>query len=139
MDDFALFLPVVGIPDPEVQLFQERGWVYMDDSGFSRDDDGDIVDSQAVRQFIAGYSAMNAVPSLTTGKPLMAFAGQYDTRVGPDHIALFVQALRAQLGPDAPVYEIEHEKIGHNGRAEYADEAVFVAKQFGLTLKPIAP
>jgi hypothetical protein len=33
---------------------------------------------------------------------------------------------------------IEHENVGHNGRAEVVDEAVFIAKQLGIsTLSPL--
>jgi hypothetical protein len=43
-----------------------------------------------------------------------------------------VQALHASLGEDK-IYMIEHENIGHDGRAEAVDETTFVAQQFGVT------
>lgn len=129
---FAVYTPVVGVSDPEALLRQERGWVYWDDMGFQRDLSGEIIYdfNSFVRLF--SWSPLKMVPFLSNAKPIMAFSAQYDSRVSSSQTIRYIQALHTRFGPTSPVYIIEHENVGHNGRAEVIDEAAFIAAQFGI-------
>jgi prolyl oligopeptidase len=139
-DDFALFTPVVGVSDPVAMHTEEQGWVYPDDLGYPRDHRGQVIDCARCDQVLASYAPLYGVATLGAAKPIMAFSAQYDTRVTSSQTLRFIEALHARFGEAAPVYVIEHENVGHNGRAEVVDEAVFVARELGITaLSPILP
>jgi prolyl oligopeptidase len=128
-NEFAVYTPVVSVSDPEAFL-DEVGWWAIDDFGFRRDKRGALVDEPRARKAIASWNPLRGTGTLTAAKPLLAFSGEFDLRVHPDQTTRFVRALRDRFGAAAPVYLIETEKIGHNGRAEIAEEAAFVAKEF---------
>lgn len=136
-EDFAIFTPTVGMGDPLAFLTQSSGWWAWDDLGWKRDTTGRIVQDHASLATLLSWSPLRHVNKVTTGKPLMAFSCEFDTRVEPDQTSRFVKALHDQVGADQPIYLIEHEKVGHNGRAEAVDEATFVAAQLGATFAPL--
>ncbi len=136
-EHFDVFTPVVSVSDPEAFL-GENGWWAVDDFGFRRKRGGDIFDEVGARKRMATWNPLRGVPKLKSPKPLLAFSGEFDLRVQPDQTTRFVEALIKRFGSDAPVYMIETEKIGHNGRAEFAEEAAFIARQFGIReLRPL--
>jgi prolyl oligopeptidase PreP (S9A serine peptidase family) len=138
-DDFSVFTPVVGVSDPVALLEQEVGWVYGDDLGYPRDLRGHILSPwRSSDEMLRSYSPMHGVASLRQPRPILAFSAQHDTRVTSWQTGRFIHALAQRFGADAPAYLIEHENVGHNGRAELVDEAVFIARQFGITaLSPL--
>lgn len=138
-DDFEVYTPTVSVSDPTSFLLGgELGWWAADDFGLKRDAKGHVIWDRKAIQAIDSWNPMKGIERVNRAKPMMAFSGEFDTRVDPDQTVRYVQALQAKLGPGAPVYMIEHEKIGHNGRAEVVDEAVFIARQFGINqLSPI--
>ncbi len=136
-DDFDVFTPVASVSDPEAAL-AENGWWAYDDHGFRRNRRGQIFDEAGARRKMATWNPLRGVPKLKSAKPILAFSGEYDIRVLPDQTTRFHEALTKRFGPEAPVYMIETEKIGHNGRAEFVEEAAFIARQFGVQeLKPL--
>jgi prolyl oligopeptidase len=136
-DDFDVFTPVVSLADPEAGL-GESGWWAVDDYGFRRDRRGKIFDAAGARKKMATWNPMRGISKLKSPKPFLAFSGEFDMRVHPDQTTRFVEALIKRFGADAPIYMIETEKIGHSGRAEYAEEATFIARQFGIReLRPL--
>jgi hypothetical protein len=131
---------VVGVTEPFSLLTRERGWVYYDDLGYRRAPDGNIIDSPESQNLVHAWSPLESLPRLHQAKPIMAFSAQFDTRVSSSQTIRFINAIEDRFGAGAPVYMIEHENVGHNGRAEALDEAMFVANQLGLTsLNPILP
>ena len=141
-DEFKVFTPVVSVSSVPAQLEKERGWVYFDDMGFRRDDRGFVIHDKKHYAALEAWSPLENVGKLTPArtKPMMAFAAQYDARVSSQHTGRFVKAVQGLAGTTAPVYLLEHENVGHNGRAEAVDEALFVASQLGLAeIAPIKP
>lgn len=126
-----LYSSVAGVSDLELYLSDFHGKIAWDDMGFMRDRKGQIIDSPEARMRLRAWSPLNQIANLTSMSPAIFFTAENDERTNPTQTYLIANRLQEKF-PKQSILMLEYPKAGHNARADIADEAIFIAKVFGL-------
>lgn len=131
------------VPISSMHEFFNRGlfgFYALDDFGIQRDKNGQLIDDLKFRSKISEFSPLENIDKMKVLKPIITFTGEMDERVGPEQGRYMTQALMNKFPQQQDqIYYFEQPQNGHVGRAEYDQEAMFVAKLVGLKLEDYSP